>query len=141
MLEETLKDEDGPKKLLVQNIPEGERYGGIIFDEMSIQTDIQIDKHGDIVEISGFTDYGNEGDSCYALKQGSNEKKISNSSLSPSFTNHSSTSHHSESNHPDSKPASPGLSSWELDYEGDGNNLHSDDDDDVDNNDDNKTNE
>ncbi|XP_052258149.1 uncharacterized protein LOC127862916 [Dreissena polymorpha] len=59
-----------------QNIPEGERYGGIIFDEMSIQTDIQIDKHGDIVEISGFTDYGNEGDSCYALKQGSNEKKV-----------------------------------------------------------------
>jgi hypothetical protein len=57
-----------------QNIPEGERYGGVIFDEMAIQTDIQIDKYGDVVEISGFTDYGKEGDTCHALKQGSKEK-------------------------------------------------------------------
>jgi hypothetical protein len=41
-----------------QNIPEGERYGGVIFDEMATQTDIQIDKYGIVVKISGFTDYG-----------------------------------------------------------------------------------
>ncbi|KAH3787039.1 hypothetical protein DPMN_165158 [Dreissena polymorpha] len=61
-----------------QNIPQGERYGRIIFDEIEKQTDIQSDKHGDIVDISGFTDYGNEGDSCFALNQGSSEKSQEN---------------------------------------------------------------
>lgn len=59
-----------------QNISEHERYGGIIFDEMSIQVDIEIDKKGDIVELSGFTDYGNEGNLCHALRTGTQEKSL-----------------------------------------------------------------
>lgn len=58
------------------NIPEKERYGGIIFDEMSIQCDIEIDKQGNVVELSGFTDYGSEGDTCHALRTGTMEKSL-----------------------------------------------------------------
>lgn len=59
-----------------QNMPEDGRYGGIIFDEMSIQADIEIDKKGDIVELTGFTDFGKEGDLCHALRTGSQEKNL-----------------------------------------------------------------
>ena len=59
-----------------QNLPKGERYGGIIFDEMSIQTDLEIDKKGDIVELTGFTDYGKEGNLCHALRAGTQEKRL-----------------------------------------------------------------
>ena len=57
-----------------QSLPQGERYGGIVFDEMAIQTDIEIDKKGDIVELTGFTDYGKEGNLCHALRAGTQEK-------------------------------------------------------------------
>ena len=59
-----------------QKISEHERYGGIIFDEMSIQGGIEIDRKGDIVELSGFTDYGNEGNLCHALRTGTQEKSL-----------------------------------------------------------------
>ena len=59
-----------------QNLSPGERYGGIIFDEMSIQTDIEIDKKGDIVELTGFTDYGKEGNLCHALRGGTQERRL-----------------------------------------------------------------
>jgi hypothetical protein len=35
---------------------------------MAIQIDNQIDKHGDVVEFSGFNDYGKEREICNALK-------------------------------------------------------------------------
>ena len=54
----------------VRNIPEDGLVGGTIFDEMAIQTDVQINKNGDVVEIVGFTDLGEEGDLCYSLRKG-----------------------------------------------------------------------
>ena len=45
---------------------------------MSNQGDIEIDKKGDIVELSGLTDYGNEGHLCHALRTGTQEKAWAN---------------------------------------------------------------
>lgn len=64
---------------------EGERNSGVIRDEIARQTDIQIDKHGVSVEISGLTDDRNEGNPCNALKQGFNEKKLGKYALKLPF--------------------------------------------------------
>lgn len=57
-------------------LPTEARQGGIIFDEMAIQTDIQIEKNGDIVELIGFTDKGKEGDICGVLRSGKKEQQL-----------------------------------------------------------------
>jgi hypothetical protein len=44
--------------------------GGIILDEMSIQTDLQINKNGDVVELSGLMEMGSEGNTCHILRTG-----------------------------------------------------------------------
>ena len=59
-----------------QHMPENERYGGVMFDEMAIQADIEIDKKGDVMELSGFTDYRKEGYLCHTLRQGTKEKAL-----------------------------------------------------------------
>lgn len=61
-----------------RNIPDDGMVGGIIFDEMAVQTDIQISKSGDIVEIVGFTDIGEEGDLCHSLRKGNCNKSLGN---------------------------------------------------------------
>lgn len=59
-----------------RDIPEDGMVGGLIFDEMSIQSDIQINKNGDIVELAGFTDIGVEGDLCHTLRKGKPDKQL-----------------------------------------------------------------
>ncbi|KAL4217005.1 hypothetical protein ACF0H5_023461 [Mactra antiquata] len=53
-----------------RGIPEEGMISGIIFDEMAIQADVQICKNGDIVELVGFTELGEEGDICNSLRVG-----------------------------------------------------------------------
>jgi len=53
---------------------EDARIGGIIFDEMSIQQDIELQKNGGVLEMSGFTELGAEGDLCQSLKKGSKDR-------------------------------------------------------------------
>jgi hypothetical protein len=43
---------------------------------MSIQEDIQIEKNGNILELTGFTELGEEGNLCEKLHQGSNNKVV-----------------------------------------------------------------
>lgn len=57
-------------------MPEDGMLGAVIFDEMAIQSDLQISKKGEIVELVGFTDLGNEGDLCHTLRKGSSEQKL-----------------------------------------------------------------
>lgn len=47
-----------------------DRLGGVIFDEMTIQQDIQLEKNGSVLEFTGFTDLGREGDMCNQLRKG-----------------------------------------------------------------------
>lgn len=53
-----------------RGLQEKDRLGGIIFDEMSIQQDIQIEKNGNVLELNGFTELGKEGDMCHQLRKG-----------------------------------------------------------------------
>ena len=48
----------------------------MIFDEMSIQQDIQMDKNGNMLELTGFTELGKEGDICHQLRKGSKNKTL-----------------------------------------------------------------
>jgi len=41
-----------------KGMKEGEILGGVIFNEMSIQQDIQIDKNGNVLELAVFTELG-----------------------------------------------------------------------------------
>ena len=50
--------------------------GDIILDEMSIQQDIQINKSGEVVELVGFEDIGDEGNTCNILRKGKREKQL-----------------------------------------------------------------
>lgn len=59
-----------------RNIPDDGMIGGIIFDEMAVQSDIQLSKCGDVVEIVGFTDIGEEGDLCHSLRKGNLNKNM-----------------------------------------------------------------
>ena len=61
-----------------RNIPEDGMIGGVIFDEMAVQSDVQISKNGDVVEVVGFTDLGAEGDLCNALRKGSCNRTLGN---------------------------------------------------------------
>ncbi|MES9883829.1 MAG: hypothetical protein ABW185_23505 [Sedimenticola sp.] len=50
--------------------------GGLIFDEMSIQPDLQISKCGNFVQLKGFTELGEEGNMCSILRSGVQKKKL-----------------------------------------------------------------
>jgi hypothetical protein len=50
--------------------------GGIVIDEMSIQSDLQLSKNGDVVELCGLSDVGEEGNASTVLRTGKNEKSI-----------------------------------------------------------------
>jgi hypothetical protein len=63
------------------NLPEEGYTGGIIIDEMSIQSDLQICKNGDVIEMSGFMDIGQEGNLCYNMRKGKNEKILGTHAL------------------------------------------------------------
>lgn len=58
------------------HVSEQGRVGGIILDEMSIQQDIQINKNGEVVELVGFEDIGEEGNTCNILRKGKREKEL-----------------------------------------------------------------
>ena len=58
------------------DMTEEEKIGGIIFDEMSIQQDIQLEKNGDVLEISGFSELDEEGNMCNQLRKGSRNKVL-----------------------------------------------------------------
>ncbi|WAR27222.1 hypothetical protein MAR_012926 [Mya arenaria] len=58
----------------LRNLLPEEYYGGIIIDEMSIKSDIQMCKNGDVIELSGFTDLGEEGNFSNTMRKGKNEK-------------------------------------------------------------------
>jgi hypothetical protein len=55
---------------------ENARIGGIVFDEMSIQEDIELQKNGGVLELCGFTELGAEGDLCQILKKGTRERTM-----------------------------------------------------------------
>ena len=58
------------------HIPGNGRVGGIIFDELSIQQDIQINKSGEVIEMVGFEELGYEGNTCNILRNGKREKEL-----------------------------------------------------------------
>jgi len=62
-------------------IPKEGLIGAIVLDEMAIQSDVQITKSGDVVELVGFVDVGEEGNLCEVLKSGKNEKKLGTHAL------------------------------------------------------------
>ncbi|WAR18366.1 hypothetical protein MAR_000204 [Mya arenaria] len=64
-----------------RNLPDEEMTGGLIFDEMSIQSDLQISKNGDVVELVGFKDLGEEGHMCNTLRKGSGGRKLGTHNL------------------------------------------------------------
>ncbi|XP_053408959.1 uncharacterized protein LOC123565639 [Mercenaria mercenaria] len=64
-----------------RDIPEEGYTGGIIIDEMSIQSDIQICKNNDVIELSGLMDVGEEGNLCNTLRKGKNEKILGTHAL------------------------------------------------------------
>jgi hypothetical protein len=64
-----------------RNITEEGWTGGIILDEMTIQSDIQISKTGDLVELSGFVETGDEGNICHVIRTGKNDETIGTHAL------------------------------------------------------------
>ena len=50
--------------------------GDIILDEMAIQSDLQINKSGDLVELSGHIEIGDEGNSCHILRTGNTDRVL-----------------------------------------------------------------
>ncbi|MES9902010.1 MAG: hypothetical protein ABW168_04915 [Sedimenticola sp.] len=64
-----------------KGLPEEGWAGGVVIDEMSIQSDIQMSKSGDIVELSGLIDVGDEGNNCHILRTGKNEKSLGTHAL------------------------------------------------------------
>lgn len=60
--------------------------GGIILDEMSIQSDIQISKNGDIIELSGLVEIGSEGNTCHTIRTGKADKTLGTYALQLVFS-------------------------------------------------------
>ena len=58
-----------------QQLNEESRQGGIVFDEMAIPCDLQIDKKGDVVELCGLVEKGEESDVCTVLRSGKKQTK------------------------------------------------------------------
>lgn len=59
-------------------VPEEGFVGVIVLDEMSIQEDLQIEKDRSRIELIGFVNKGDEGNTCATLKAGTSEKKLVN---------------------------------------------------------------
>lgn len=64
-----------------KSLPEEGWFGGIVMDEMSIQSDLQICKSGDLVELAGLLDVGEEGCSCHTIRTGKGEKILGTHAL------------------------------------------------------------
>ena len=64
-----------------KKIPEEGYMGGIILDEMSIQSDIQISKNGDVVELAGLVDVGDEGNITQVMRSGKQQKQLGTHAL------------------------------------------------------------
>lgn len=64
------------KEAIRLEVPAEGLLGGVIMDEMAIQTDLQITKEGDVVEMVGFSDVGEEGNMCGKLRAGRNEQTM-----------------------------------------------------------------
>ena len=62
-------------------LPPEEWIGGIILDEMAIQQNIEETKNGDIIELCGFEDVGQEGNICSILRKGKTEKVLGSHAL------------------------------------------------------------
>ena len=60
--------------------------GGIILDEMRIQSDIQISKSGDMVELSGLGELGEEGKTCHTIRNGKSDKYNETNALQMVFS-------------------------------------------------------
>ncbi|XP_052250781.1 uncharacterized protein LOC127857994 isoform X1 [Dreissena polymorpha] len=58
------------------NVPPYGWKGGIILDEMAIQKDLQIQKNGDVVELIGLVDVGEEGNVMNTLRMGRKERQL-----------------------------------------------------------------
>lgn len=59
-------------------VPNEGFVGGIVLDEMSIQEDLQIEKTRSGIELIGFVNKGDEGNTCATLRAGTSEKKLGN---------------------------------------------------------------
>ena len=78
-------DEDGLDGCMRRrNIPEDGLTSGIILDEMSIQSDIQVCKKCDMVELSELGEIG-ESNICHTIRSGKNEKYIGTYALQMVF--------------------------------------------------------
>ncbi|XP_052237193.1 uncharacterized protein LOC127848653 [Dreissena polymorpha] len=62
------------EEALKNGMDEEHCVGGLIFDEMTIQTDIHFENNGGLLEMTGFTDIGQEGDICNKLRNGNCDK-------------------------------------------------------------------
>jgi hypothetical protein len=77
------------EEALRRKIPPDGWTGGIIIDEMSIQTDIQITKTGDLIELSGLLDIGDEANALHVIRTGKNDKVIGTHALQMIFLGNS----------------------------------------------------
>jgi hypothetical protein len=68
----------------LQISPEG-RTGGLIFDEMKIQEDLQLIRCGDQSKLVGFVDLGNEANDVRSLKSGTEDKELADHVLQLQF--------------------------------------------------------
>lgn len=59
-------------------VPKEGFVGGIVLDEMSIQEDLQIEKTRSGIELIGFVNKGDVGNTCATLRAGMSEKKLGN---------------------------------------------------------------
>ena len=57
-------------------LPDQALVGGIIIDEMAIQQNLEIAKNGDIIELVGFEDVGEEGEMYSTMRKGHQEKTL-----------------------------------------------------------------
>jgi len=57
-------------------LPEQAMVGGIVIDEMAIQQNIEIARNGDIIELVGLEDVGDEGEMCSTMRKGHQERSL-----------------------------------------------------------------
>jgi hypothetical protein len=71
-----------------KELPSHGYAGGIIFDEMAIQEDIQIDKKGGKCHLSGTTHYGEDGDNLEIWRNGKKLEVLASHVLQLEFLGH-----------------------------------------------------
>jgi hypothetical protein len=71
-----------------KNVPAEGYHGGIIFDEMALQEDIQIDNRGGSVNLSGLVEYGRDGDNMDIIIHGKKSAKLATHVLQMEFLGH-----------------------------------------------------